>query len=148
MEKRFHYITPEDLLIAERNGVNHHALMQRRDRGWDIDRAITEPLRVEKPFQPIWERWEAQATENGISKERFYHRVKVNKMREERAASRPVKSGNFRSFFTEDELSKMKQFGIGRSTALNRIKVSGWSREEAVSTPVLSEWSREERHNV
>lgn len=149
MEKRYHYITPEDEEIAERNGINNHALRQRvMDRGWDIEKAITVPLRVEVPFQPIWEKWEALATENGVTKDRFYHRVKINKMDEELAASRPVQSGNFRSFFTKDELSKMGRLGIGRSTALNRIQVSGWSREEAVSTPVLKEWSRERDEKI
>lgn len=148
MEKRYHYITPEDEEIAEGNGINQHALWQRRDRGWDIDRAITEPLRVETPYQPIWGKWEAVATEHGISRRLFYHRVKLSGWSEKRAATSPLGSRKNKGYFTDDEISKMKRLGIGRSTARNRIKVSGWTREEATSTPVLKEWSRERNEKV
>ena len=37
-------ITKEQYRLAESNGISRSALRQRIKRGWDIDRAVVEPI--------------------------------------------------------------------------------------------------------
>lgn len=64
MGKRYHYLTPEDYVTAERNGINKETLKSRvRKYGWDVDCAITKPVR--KPVNNI-QKWVPLALKNGI----------------------------------------------------------------------------------
>ena len=50
-DKRYFYITPEDFRIAEENGISKDTLLSRvRKLGWDIDKAITKPVRAKRKF--------------------------------------------------------------------------------------------------
>lgn len=50
-DKRYFYITPEDFRIAEENGIPEYVVTTRvRKLGWDIDRAITKPVRGKRKF--------------------------------------------------------------------------------------------------
>ncbi|MEK5070739.1 hypothetical protein [Sporosarcina sp. FSL K6-1508] len=143
MEKRYHYITPNDYETAEQNGINYVALSQRvRDYGWDIDRAITEPLKVGVPFQPVWEQWEKIATENGISKDLFYQRIKVNKWDEKRAATHSLMAGkHLRIGWTKEEREIAERNGLSANhmnLVITRINKLGWSKERALNTPKIS----------
>ena len=49
--KRYFYITPEDFKIAEENGISKDTLIMRvRKLGWDVDKAITKPVRIKRKF--------------------------------------------------------------------------------------------------
>ena len=49
--KRYFYITPEDFKIAEENGISKDTLLSRvRILGWDVDKAITTPVRTKRKF--------------------------------------------------------------------------------------------------
>lgn len=150
LEKRYHYITPEDFEIAEKNGINQDALSQRvRDYGWDIDRAITDPLKVGVPFQPIWEQWEKVATENGISKNLFYQRIKIYKWAEKMAATQSLMAGkSLRIDWTKEERETAERNGLSANhmnLVVTRINKLGWSKEKALNTPKLSEEERTKR---
>ena len=83
------YITPEQYDTAAKNGINKKALETRyRICNWDIEKAITYPLRT-KDEENI--RWSKIAEENGIEKSIFYGRVNTYKWDRERAATTPVK---------------------------------------------------------
>ena len=50
-DKRYFYITPEDFKIAEENGISKDTLLSRvRKLGWDVDKAITTPVRPKRKF--------------------------------------------------------------------------------------------------
>lgn len=148
MDKRYHYITPDDFMVAEKNGINSAALQQRvRDYGWDIDRAIIVPLKVETPFQPIWEKWEKIATKHGVSRVLFYHRVKKG-WPEAKSATFPIKRGKpLSDEWTEEEREIARRNGLDKNY-MNAVKARinlGWTREEALNTPKLTENERAKR---
>lgn len=65
MNKRYRYLTPDDFVKAEKNGINKETLRSRVNKyGWDIDRAINEPARLQ--VNDI-NKWIPLALENGIS---------------------------------------------------------------------------------
>lgn len=146
MEKRYHYITPEDYVTAESNGLPA-ALVEQRAwfYDWDIDRAVTEPKRVLKCFSATWEKWREVAEENGITRAMLSNRIRSLGWDEEEAAT--VKKGQARPSgkWTPDEIATAERNGIaGNSMSLVsiRIKKLRWSKEAALNTPKLS---REER---
>ena len=50
-DKRYFYITPEDFKIAEENGISKEVVITRvRKLGWDVDKAITKPVRAKRKF--------------------------------------------------------------------------------------------------
>lgn len=52
MEKRFQYITDDDVATAKVNGICKSTLVNRvRTYGWDIERAITQPVQKRAPLQ-------------------------------------------------------------------------------------------------
>lgn len=149
MEKRYGYITPQDYETAEKSGITRHALEQRvRDYGWDIDRAITQPLKIQVPFQPIWDEWQDVATKNGISKKLFYHRVKKNGWSKEMSATHPIMKGKpLSDDWTDEERETARRNGLDKNY-MNAVKVrirNGWTREEALNTPRLTVDERLER---
>lgn len=153
-EKRFHYITPEDTTTAEKNGITHNALYQRvHSYGWDIDRAITQPMKRDIPFHS---EWIDTAKNNGIKLSVFRARVRNQGWDEETAATTPIlssvecgiRSGDKKNIFTEEQIKKMENLGLSRSTVRQRINSYGWSIEDAVNTPTLSLSERAKRARI
>ena len=149
MEKRYHYITPNDYVTAEENGISEHALYQRvHIYGWDIDRAISQPMRSKGvPFEHVWSKWKETAEENGISKDVFYSRCRNSGWAPEKAATIPV-GELYSGKWTAEELEIARRNGIdGNSMSLVsiRIKKLGWSKEKALNTPKVSEKERAKR---
>lgn len=150
-EKRFYYITPEDTVTAESNGINYANLYQRvHGYGWDVDRAITQPVRKEDPFHS---NWIDTAKKNGVKLSIFRARVRKYGWSEEVAATTPIisavergkRAGGARSRFTQEQIKAMESLGLARSTVLQRINSYGWSMEEALTTPTLTLAERSKR---
>lgn len=143
-EKRFYYITPEDEVIAEKNGITSNALYQRVHKyGWDIDKSITHPVRKIVRFQSDWIE---TAKKNGIKLNVFRARVQRYGWDEKTAATTPLisqiervrRASAAKSVFTKDQIKAMEKMGLARSTVRQRVNSYGWSMEEALITPTLS----------
>lgn len=149
MDKRYGYITPNDYAIAEENGIGEHALYQRvQVYGWDIDRAITQPLTIRQKADPVWDEWEQVATENGVYKKLFNQRIKAGGWSPEKAATSPVGKGRPLDLeWTEEERELARKNGLDKNY-MNAVKARirlGWTREEALRTPILTEDERAKR---
>ena len=95
--KRYHYITPDDYLVAEKNGISRKALNDRvRRYNMDVDTAIVQKLKARTEFEPTWQKWKETCEKHGISRKLFYHRIQVNKYNEEKAATDPVIRGGYK----------------------------------------------------
>jgi len=80
-----YYITPDHYDTAAKNGINSHLLNRRvRGGGWDVERAIATPPRVQK-----YKHWLGVAKQNGICGPTFYARVRKG-IEPEQAATMPV----------------------------------------------------------
>lgn len=147
MEKRYQYITPSDYDLAEKNGIKRATLEARvREYGWEMERATTESPQKHKPFQPIWEKWEAIASENGVSRELFYDRVRRFRISEKEAATVPPRlGGRPKSRWTDEDLALIKKNGLNLNMVNTRVNTLGWSKEDALNTPKLTEAERIER---
>lgn len=149
MEKRYDYVTPHDFEIAKLNGITESALTQRvYNYGWDIDRAITQPMRVSKSFESVWRKWERVATKNGVDRENFVKRVRALGWTEEESATIKKGQGRPSGMWTKEELETAKRNGIeGNSMSVPRARINmlGWSREDAVNTPKITEAERLKR---
>lgn len=54
-----YYLTPQDFEIAEENGIKKKTVERRvMDFGWDIERAITEPVNERSYATGAWAQWE------------------------------------------------------------------------------------------
>jgi hypothetical protein len=80
------FLTDEHYLIAEQNGISKRNVYQRwYYYGYDIQRAITEPL---KTCSNVWSEWKEVCKSNGISNDCFNMRIKKG-MPPEEAATMP-----------------------------------------------------------
>jgi hypothetical protein len=80
-------ITEEHYAKAAQNGISRKNVRQRFwDCGWEIEKAITEPI---KTNSSIWPEWKEVCKSNGISNELFNGRLKKG-MPPEQAATKPV----------------------------------------------------------
>lgn len=149
MEKRYHYITPEDYETAERNGVTAELAEARAwERGWDIDKAVMTPKKVQGRLEGTWEKWKETATENGVNRIMFTNRVRSLGWSEEEAATIGKGKSRFPDFWTNEERGVAKRLGIdGNGMNLPRIRMKklGWSREKAINTPKMTEEERVKR---
>lgn len=81
------YISSVNYAIAKDNGISKASLRNRVwNLGWDIKRAITEPIRE---IENKNSEWIKLAIENGINRNTFYSRMKLG-WSAERAATTPT----------------------------------------------------------
>lgn len=126
MENYF-YITPEDYMEAEKNGINAKVVYDRVYLGWNKKRAITEPVQKRRLTQDHFK----IASKNGIPENTVKHRVSKLKWDIEKAITvKPIKKKN-------KYLDLARQNGIKESTFWSRVN-QGWTQEKASTTPVLS----------
>lgn len=131
--KRYFYITPEDFKIAEENGISKDTLLSRvRKLGWDVDKAITTPVRAKRKFT---EEEIKTMEDNGIDRE-----VAANRMywgwNLEEAITKPKKKGR-QYVHPEWVYREADKNGISYSALNNRIK-SGMSLEEACTKKTIT----------
>lgn len=81
------YVTPEQYEIAEGNGIPKRNVNNRvYQRAWSVERAITQPLVKDKLFKY----WSDVALENGINRQLFWQRVRIQHWDYEKAATKEV----------------------------------------------------------
>lgn len=123
------YLTPEDIAIAEKNGISERLAKQRfYQRMWSRERSITEPIRTD-----LWRTCKDTCEKNGISNDVFRKRVNRG-MSPELAATTPV----HQPVVTSELISLARSNGIGVNTLKARIRIQKWKPQEAATVPVGS----------
>ena len=132
-DKRYFYITPEDFKIAEENGISKDTLLSRvRKLGWDVDKAITTPVRAKRKFT----KEEIKIMkENGIDRDVAAGRMFWGWTLEE-AITKPKKRGR-QYVYPEWVYREAEKNGISYSALGNRIR-RGMSLEEACTKKMIT----------
>ena len=131
--KRYFYITPEDYKIAEENGISKDTLLSRvRKLGWDVDKAITKPVRVKRKFT---EEEIKTMEENGVNRNIAAGRRYWGWTLEE-AITKSKKKGR-QYVYPEWVYKEADKNGISYSALGNRIR-RGMSLEEACTRKVIT----------
>ena len=131
--KRYFYITPEDFKIAEENGISKGTLIMRvRRQGWDVDKAITKPVRVKRKFT---EEEIKTMEENGIDRDVAAGRRYWGWNLEE-AITKPKKKGR-QYVYPKWVYKEADKNGISYSALGNRIR-RGMSLEEACTKKMIT----------
>ena len=131
--KRYFYITPDDYRIAEENGIPEYVVTTRvRKLGWDVDKAITKPVRAKRKFT----KEEIKTMEeNGVDRNTASCRLKWGWPLEE-ALTKPKKRGRQYVYpgwgYKEADKNGISYSGLG-----NRIR-SGMSVEEACTKKTIT----------
>ena len=131
--KRYFYITPEDYKIAEENGISKDTLLSRvRKLGWDVDKAITKPVRAKRKFT---EEEIKTMEENGVNRiiaagSRYWGWTL------EEAITKSKKKGR-QYVYPEWVYKEADRNGISYSALGNRIR-RGMSLEEACTRKVIT----------
>ena len=132
-DKRYFYITPEDFKIAEENGISKEVVITRvRKLGWDVDKAITKPVRAKRKFT----KEEIKTMEeNGVDRNTVACRLKWGWTLEE-SLTRPKKRGR-QYVYPEWVYKEADKNGISYSALGNRIR-RGMSLEEACTKKTIT----------
>lgn len=152
-EKRYTYITPDDYIAAEANGIRKDLLEQRvRLHNWDIDRAVNTPMKKRgNGFQKVWDEWKDVALAHGVSRALMYSRVRQSGWEPKRAATEVVGTstgGYGYGKFTAEDMALAKKHGTDRNSlriVRQRMSKLGWDKHTAITTPPLSEEERVKR---
>ncbi|ADL53245.1 hypothetical protein [Clostridium cellulovorans] len=140
-----YYITPEEYLKAEKNGIGRRLFEDRvRRYGWSKTRALATPktIREESPFT---KEQLNTARKNGISFEAAYGRVKRLKWSIEKAISTPILTRSEMASNRKKEASEAMKVAVrnGISEQLFRERIAReWSEEEASTIPPLKRGQR------
>ena len=131
--KRYFYITPEDFKIAEENGIPEYVVTSRvRKLGWDVDKAITKPVRVKRKFT----KEEIKTMEeNEVDRNTASCRLKWGWTLEE-ALTKPKKRGR-QYVYPEWVYKEADKNGISYSALGSRIR-RGMSLEEACTKKTIT----------
>ena len=131
--KRYFYITPEDYKIAEENGISKDTLLSRvRKLGWDVDKAITKPVRAKRKFT---EEEIKTMEENGVNRNIAAGRRYWGWTLEE-AITKSKKKGR-QYVYPEWVYKEADKNGISYSALGNRIR-RGMSLEEACTRKMIT----------
>ena len=131
--KRYFYITPEDFKIAEENGIPEHVVTTRvRKLGWDVDKAITKPVRAKRKFtKEEIKTMEENGVNQNIAANRMYWGWNL-----EEAITKPKKRGR-QYVYPEWVYKEADKNGISYSALGNRIR-RGMSLEEACTKKTIT----------
>ena len=131
--KRYFYITPEDFRIAEENGISKGTLIMRvRRQGWDVDKAITEPVRAKRKFT---EEEIKIMKKNGLDRNTVSCRLQYGWALEE--ALTKAKKGGRQYVYPEWVYKEADKNGISYSALGSRIR-RGMSLEEACTKKTIT----------
>ena len=131
--KRYFYITPEDFKIAEENGISKGTLIMRvRRQGWDVDKAITEPVRAKRKFT---EEEIKIMKKNGLDRNTVSCRLQYGWALEE--ALTKAKKGGRQYVYPEWVYKEADKNGISYSALGSRIR-RGMSLEEACTKKTIT----------
>ena len=131
--KRYFYITPEDFKIAEENGIPEYVVTTRvRKLGWDVDKAITKPVRAKRKFtKEEIKTMEENGVNQNIAANRMYWGWNL-----EEAITKPKKRGR-QYVYPEWVYKEANKNGISYSALGNRIR-RGMSLEEACTKKLIT----------
>jgi len=138
-EKRYFYLTPQDYELAEKNGIGYHTLNSRvQKHGWDIQRAITQPVQKRNKEGKRWNEWKDKAV---VGKSTYLSRVNKGWTFEE-AALKPAMSfseaSKMKRKYSEEDYRIARENGISQGVVRYRVSRMGWSIEKAITTPVMN----------
>lgn len=138
------YLTPEDLKIAEKNGISKNRAMARfYNDGWSKRRAITQPIQKKKHLKE--HRIIAQS--NGIASDTFYSRVHDGWSIED-ACSKPIGYKRpCKKKITDEQLAIAAANGIKPATVWNRVKNLFWPIDKAITKPVNQKFNWRSTHS-
>lgn len=138
-EKRYFYITPEDYETAKQNGIPESTVYRRvNQQGWDIDRAITQPLAKHSEKTGAWPRWKDKAV---VCRGTFSSRINDGWTEEKAALTPPIphsERNHKRGVITKEHLKIAEKYGISKKVISCRIFSCGWDIEKAITTPVMT----------
>ena len=131
--KRYFYITPEDFKIAEENGIPEYVVTTRvRKLGWDVDKAITKPVRAKRKFtKEEIKTMEENGVNQNIAANRMYWGWNL-----EEAITKPKKRGR-QYVYPKWVYKEANKNGISYSALGNRIR-RGMSLEEACTKKTIT----------
>lgn len=132
-------ISKEEFETAASNGISRQVVYHRyKVMGWDIIKAITEPVRKKSKERRsgISSDDYAIAAKNGILRQTVYHRVKAMGWDLEKAITVPNVIKHKRLGLTEEHYKVAKQNGISRNVAYMRYERRYWSKEDAITKPI------------
>jgi hypothetical protein len=117
------WITKEEKEIAKRNGISKSTLHSRVTyKGWDVERAITEPPKK----TALIDGYREQCEKNGISSALFINRIRSGMSKEEAAKTPPQSRGRGnKGCKVEGCKSKHRAKGFC-STHYYKTKYKGW----------------------
>jgi hypothetical protein len=137
-----YYLTEEDYARAASNGISRAMAYNRyyRCKGYDLERALTEPPGTYKrstPNMQAWEEWAPIAELNGISRQCFYNRLNARKREwtPEEAARTPIGSTRFTRISPEIYALAEKN-GIPIQTLRTRVSNQHWTPYRAATEKV------------
>ena len=138
-EKRYFYITDDDFETAEANGIKTLTVKNRVYRdGWDIDRAITQPVEKHDPFCKGWHDWKDKAL---VSKSTYLSRVRKGWTYEEAALTKPMthsEASRKKRKYSEELYRIARENGISEGVVRYRVSQMKWDIEKAITTPLMS----------
>lgn len=149
MKRFIHEVTEADYKRAAKNGISRaQAYGRMYYSGWDVDRAVTEPIEKRSARDP----WVSVARSNDISQQLYRYRVKKKGMSPEEAATTPVmsiyaaleKAREKRpraAIYTREQMETAKRNRIKENTFIFRVK-NGMPPEEACVKPVRTYMKR------
>lgn len=139
-----YYITPEEYMIAEQNGICRSTLEYRvRDGLWEKENALTKsPKKVTE-----WSRIQHLALQNNICRNTFEDRRKrgwslidsISKppMSRKESLKHANQANKNNCILSNEEIQFAKKNGLKRSTLYNRVKNLKWDMEVATTSPII-----------
>lgn len=129
----YNFISDEEYERAAANGINKDVFRCRVARGWDRERAMTEPLHERK--SPYCKTLVNLAAACGVDRMTLYTRVKVYGMSPYKAATTPKKVKKKSIYYRPDVFASCTKLGISENAFKWRINYGGWSLERAMTEP-------------
>lgn len=146
------YLTEEDLLIAESNGISRELAMDRYyNKCWEKERAITQPKKCKGTFKEelvkLYPNYEEILKEIGISYGALYsrcHRLNIDistalaypKMKP--FGKKKTRVGRI----TKGHIEQASKIGVSEYTLKYRVYNLRWSVEKAITTPLIRKGSK------